>query len=230
MLKITVLFLLLLSSGRLKSQTVQVLKDSVLLESNYYVLEELKFKTVNKHTAAIYGEIQGTFDIFNKPSFDKPEKRIKAKKDTLLELISNNELRQANYGFEHYEIFYDKNQLLNLSIELQSYGSPFEANRYFCFDLNTGKNVGQDFFINQTALLKCVKSRLKKQNEKIKPTLEALQNFKIVMDSKNAITGISFIITDTENYRNSGYEQFKVDFTWKEIQKYIATSFKKRII
>jgi len=229
MLKIATLFLLLLS-GSLKSQTVQILKDSVLFESNYYVLEEVKFNTGNQHTVAIYGEIQNAFDIFNKPSFETPEKRIQAKKDTLLELISNNELRQANYGFEQYNIFYDKNHLLNLSVHLQSYGSPFEATRYYCFDLNTGKNIGSQLFINQTALLKCIKSRLKKQNGKLQPNLKALQDFKITTDSKNKITGISFMVADSENYRNSGYEQFEVVFTWKEIQKYIAPSFKKRII
>ncbi len=229
MLKIATLFLLLLS-GSLKSQTVQILKDSVLFESNYYVLEEVKFNTGNQHTVAIYGEIQNAFDIFNKPSFETPEKRIQAKKDTLLELISNNELRQANYGFEQYKIFYDKNQLLNFSVHLQSYGSPFEATRYYCFDLNTGKNIGSQLFINHTALLKCIKSRLKKQNGKLQPSLKALQDFKITTDSKNKITGISFMVADSENYRNSGYEQFEVVFTWKEIQKYIAPSFKKRII
>lgn len=229
MLKIATLFLLLLS-GSLKSQTVQILKDSVLFESNYYVLEEVKFKAGNQHTVAIYGEIQNAFDIFNKPSFEAPEKRIQAKKDTLLELISNNELRQANYGFEQYNIFYDKNQLLNLSVHLQSYGSPFEATRYYCFDLNTGKNIGSQLFINPTALLKCIKSRLKKQNGKLQPNLKALEDFKITTDSKNKITGISFMVADSENYRNSGYEQFEVVFTWKEIQKYIAPSFKKRMI
>lgn len=228
MLKITILLLLL--SSNVKSQTVQILKDSVLFESNYYVLEEVKFKTNNQHAAHIYSEIQDAFEIFNKPSFNSPEKRIQAKKDTLLALISDNELRQANYGFEDYEIFYDKNQLLNLSVHLQSYGSPFETTRYYCFDLTTGKNIGQEFFVNQTTLLKCIKSRLKKQNAEIQPTLKALQDFKITTDAKNKITGISFMITDTENYRNSGYEQFEVVFTWKEIQKYIAAPFKKRMI
>ncbi|MNX99837.1 hypothetical protein D3C86_1323040 [compost metagenome] len=78
--------------------------------------------------------------------------------------------------------------------------------------------------------MKCIKSRLKKQNEKLQPTLKALQDFKITTDSKNKITGISFMVADSENYRNSGYEQFEVVFTWKEIQKYIAPSFKKRMI
>lgn len=230
MLKITVLFLLFLS-GSLKSQTVQILKDSVLYESNYYVLEEIKFKAdKSKFVDNMYKEIQDAFDIFNKPAFNSPEKRIQVKKDTLLALISNDELRHANYGFEHYEIFYDKNQLLNFSTHLQSYGSPFEATRYFCFDLNTGKNICLDLFTNRTALLKCIKSKLKNQNEKLVPTLKALQDFKIMTNAQNKITGITFIVTDSESYRNSGYEQFEVVFTWKEIQKYIAAPFKKRII
>lgn len=230
MLKIVALFLLFLS-GSLKSQTFEILKDSVLFESNYYVLEEIRFKSDKSNlTDNMYKEIQSSFDIFNKPSFHSPEKRIQAKKDTLLALISSDELRHANYGFEHYEIFYDKNQLLNLSVHLQSYGSPFEATRYYCFDLNNGKNIGLDLFTNRTALLKCIKSKLKNQNEKLVPTLKVLQDFKIMTNTQNKITGITFIVTDSESYRNSGYEQFEVVFTWKEIQKYIAAPFKKRIV
>lgn len=72
------------------------------------------------------------------------EKKLseRIKKETLTKGILGNRLRESNSGFEHYEIYYDKNKIINLSIAIQ----------YYSFDLNNGKRIGLNLFINHQTL------------------------------------------------------------------------------
>mgnify|MGYP003425502607 CR=1 FL=1 len=141
------------------SQNLKILKDSIFIDSNFMRIEELKINSNNEKVKnKIYSITQSAYEIFEKPLLCLPEQRIKAKKDTLSNRVLKDALRETNSGFEHYEIYYDQNNIINISISLQSYGSPWEAIQYYCFDLNNGKRIGSNLFVNQQMLLKKIKS------------------------------------------------------------------------
>ncbi|OXE95449.1 hypothetical protein, partial [Flavobacterium araucananum] len=147
------------------SQNLRILKDSVLVDSSFFIIEELKINSnIEKASNKIYSITQNTYEIFDKPFVGKPEERIKMKKDTISYRILKNTLRESNSGFEHYEIYYDKNNIINISIAIQSYGSPWEAIHYYCFELNNGKRVGINLFVDQQLLLKKIGKKLKYQD------------------------------------------------------------------
>lgn len=213
------------------SQNLRILKDSVFVDSSLFVIEELKINSnIEKVKNKIYTITQNTYEIFEKPFIGKPEQRIKMKKDTISNRILMNTLRESNSGFEHYEIYYDKNNIINISISIQSYGSPWEATKYYCFDLNNGKRVGINLFVDQQIFLKKIKKKLKDQDVNLLVKANDLLNFKIITDKNKNISGIDFSIFDTKNYRNSGYEEFIIHFEWKEIENYISPIFKKRLL
>ena len=55
--------------------------------------------------------------------FIDPEERIEQKNEIYEERNLQKSLLEENTGFEGYEIFYDKNSILNLSIGIQNYGA-----------------------------------------------------------------------------------------------------------
>lgn len=211
-----------------KAQQVSILKDSVQIGEQYYVLEEPQLANQYSNVAMdIYKKVRNK-SIMSSYLSATPAQRLKAKKDILKTLIANGTLREAGYGFEHYELFYDQVGLLNLSVSIQSFGSPFESRQAYCFDLSTGKILGNGLFVNHKGLLKVVGDKLKLQKKGLKLNLETLDQYEIV-HHKGVIDGIKFLITDTVNYRNSGYEIFEVDLNRKEIASYLVPEFKKRL-
>lgn len=220
--------LMLLLLGQAKAQQLIILKDSVKIGEQYYVLEEPKLANQYSNISMeIYKKIRNK-SIMNSYFSATPEQRLKAKKESLMALMLDSRLREAAYGFEHYELFYDRADLLNLSVNIQSYGSPFESQQAYCFDLSTGKIVGKALFINHKGLLKMVSDKLKEQKKGLKLNLDALDQYEIV-SHKGIFEGIKFLITDTVNYRNSGYEVFEVDLNRKEVTSYLAPAFKRRL-
>jgi len=222
--------LMLLLFCQVKAQQISILKDSVQIGEQFYVLEEIKLEGNNSNALMnIYQQIRSPH-ILGSYLSAMPEQRLRAKKDTLEALIANGSLREAGYGFEHYEVLYHKAGLLNLSRNIQSYGSPFESRQAYCFDLPTGKMVGKSLFVNHKALLKTVLEKLNLQKKGIKINLDALDQYEIVSDKRGKLEGIKFWITDTENYRNSGYEMFEVYLNEKEINPFLAPMFKQRLL
>lgn len=224
------ILLFVLFSVSATSQNLKILKDSVFVDSSFFVIEELKINLNNEKVKnKIYTVTQKTYEIFDKPFVGNPTIRIKMKKDTISDRILKNTLRESNSGFEHYEIYYDQNDIINISIAIQSYGSPWEAIQYYCFDLINGETIGINLFVNQHMLLKKIKNKIKEQDVNLSIKLNDLLNFKINTDRNKNSSGIDFSIFDTENYRNSGYEEFIVHFEWNEIEKFISPVFKKRL-
>lgn len=221
-----VLMLLLLDQA--KAQQLMILKDSVQIGEQYYVLEEPKLANQYSNVSMDFYKKVRNKSIMGSYFSATPAQRLKAKRDTLKALVASGTLREAGYGFEHYELFYDQAGLLNLSISIQSFGSPFESRQAYCFDLSTGKIVGKGLFVNHKGLLKIVDDKLKLQKKGLKVKLEALDQYEIV-NHKGTIEGIKFLITDTLNYRNSGYEIFEVDLNRNEIASYLAPELKKRL-
>ncbi|MBE4949720.1 hypothetical protein [Chryseobacterium culicis] len=220
---ISFIFLFSLSSY---AQNVSVLKDSVCISKKCFELQELKIGT---KSTAIYKRIQKSYDLFNGIFFDSPEKRLNAKKDTLKNLISTNSLRDNQYGFEKYKIFLNKNGLLNISVHIQSYGSPWEATVYYLFDEMNDTEVGDNLFINKKMLLQLCRKKLK-TDKSISFPIKNLSQYKINTNSEGKITGIDFIFNDEKNRTNSGYPEYSVSFRWKDVEKFIALQYKKRLI
>ena len=110
-----------------------------------------------------------------------------------------------------------------MSIQLQSFDSPFETYNFLTYDLTTRKKIDQSYFKNKERLKKEIQLKVEKENNEIKVADQDLSSFILKADTKNKITGMVFVISDTENYRNSGYA-IEVDFTWKEIKKYSSSS------
>lgn len=228
-IKRIILLMIIFLSVSGNGQSLKILKDSIFIENSYFELQELKITSKNKEANnKIYKIIQNTYPIFDKPFFGSPEQRIKVKKDTISKYVLENSLQESNVGFEDYKIYYDENNIINISIGIQSYGSPWEGIKYYCFDLNTGKRIGLDLFLNKEKLLKQIRSKLNNQGTKMLVKKSDLLNFRIIVDKNKHIDGIDFSIFDTGNYRNSGYEEFIVHFDWSEIKEYISSIYKKR--
>lgn len=208
------------------AQNVSVLKDSVCISKECFELQELKIGTKN---TGIYKKIQQSYDLFNGTFFDSPEKRLNAKKDTLKNLISTNSLRDNQFGFENYNIYLNKNELLNVSVHIQSYGSPWEATVYYFFDEMNDTEVGENLFINKKMLLQVCRKKLK-TDKNISFPINNLNQYKIKTNIAGNITGIDFIFYDEKNRTNSGYPESSVSFTRKEIEKFIAPQYRKRLI
>jgi hypothetical protein len=220
-----ILFIFLLSLSSY-AQNVSILKDSVCISQECFELQELKIQTKNP---GIYTKIQKNYDLFNGTFFDSPEKRLNAKKDTLKNLISTNSLRDYQFGFEKYKIFLNKNGLFNISLHIQSYGSPWEDTVYYFFDEMNDTEVREKLFINKKILLQICRKKIK-ENDHIFFLIKNLNQYKIDANTAGKITGINLIFHDEKNRTNSGYPEYSVYFTWKEIEKFVAPQYRKRLM
>ena len=219
-------FLFLLFTISSQSQNIIILKDSVLVDSKYFILEDLKINIQDEIIQNnIYKITQNSFNLFDLPFPILPEERVKMKKDTITKYVLEDQLKESNAGFEHFEIYFNRDNFLNMSISIQSYGSAWESIQYYCFDLTNGSNLGEKLFINQKKLLKKIKKNLKQQDLNIAKV--DLNNYKIISDENNFFTGIDFIFFDTENYKNGGYEEYITHFNLNEIKKFISPSYCK---
>lgn len=78
--------------------------------------------------------------------------------------------------------------------------------------------------------MKKCRNKLNDQNINVLVKKNDLSNFKIITDKNKCISGIEFSIFDTENYRNSGYQEFIVPFDWNEIKEHISPTYKNRFL
>lgn len=157
--------------------------------------------------------------------FENPNERLKAKKNNLISLITKDILQESQYGFESYHLLYNNNGILNLSVKLQYYGSPWEDTKYLCFDTNADKEIGKALFVNQSKLLQIINKKLRSEESK-SFIFKDLSTYKINANNKGKITSISFVFFDLNDRMNSGYPQYLVSFDWDEIQKYISPKYK----
>lgn len=223
------ILLMLALSRHAGAQSAAILKDSVAIGPDYYVLEELSLDVKNANASEIYKRIRSSSGIMESTIFLSPEQRLRAKKDTLQVLVTDGTLREAGYGFEHYQVLYDKEELLNLSVLVQSYGSAFQTRQYYCFDLAADKEIAGTLFIDHNGLLKAISDRLANQQAGISAGPGDLGKYRLIAGSDGLIEGIRFFVEDTLNYRNGGYQMHETYFEMKEIAPYIAPAYRKRI-
>jgi len=227
MVKILInLVIIFLFSGSTFAQKVFVLKSSVCIYDEYYELQEIKMQAKN---VDLYKQLQKSFDIFNGALFISAEKRLQAKKDTLNSLILKNSLRESQFGFEHYKILYNRKELLNLSVSVQSYGSPWEVNNYYLFDMAKNMEIGDGLFTGKKVLLKLLSQKLIDQEGK-SFLISNLSQYIINIDDNGKVTGLTFIVQEERNRTNSGYPEYTVEFKWKEIEKFFIPQYKKSLM
>lgn len=214
--------------NQINAQSLEILTDSVYVDSMYFKIYELKIHSNSKHVFDIYKIIQSSFVIAQTPFIGLPEERLKAKVDTMKYYFKTYELNQIRYNFEDYDIFLEKNDILNFSINELTYRSPWEGWRFYLLDLADGNKIQSNLFINpKTVLKKCI-VKLKKDGFDLSITLKDLINFQFIVNEYRKITGLDIIFFDSSD-TNHGYEYINVHFSWKEIEKCINPSYKKRL-
>lgn len=171
--------------------------------------------------------MQNTFPVLDGLLFEDPEKRLNAKKDTLRKLIANEALKESQFGFERYTIICSKNNLTNISIGIQSYGSSWEDEKYYLFDTENSVNIGSRLFINSKKLLDFCYKKLKVQDDVICSSTDLSQYF-FEIDTSGNVSGITFVFNVDQNFLSSGNRKCKISFSWKEIKKFIAPKYKIR--
>jgi len=223
---IAAILLMLSLSRHAYAQSAAILKDSAAIGPEYYVLEELRLDPKYEGAKQIYKRIRSGSGIMESAISLPPEQRLRIKKDTLLALTAEGTLREAGYGFEHYRIHFDRYGLLNLSVDIQSHGSPFESSRSWCFDISSGKETGRGLFIRHKKLLKAITKKLQGQYATLKAELNDLDSFEII-PSGTLIEGVRFLVVDRHNYKSSGYETAEAYFSLKEIYAYLAPKYRE---
>ncbi len=221
------LLTLLLFVNLINGQKSEILTDSVFADNMYFKICELKIHSKSKHLLDIYKIIQGSFDVGDKPLIGLPEERLKAKTDTLRYYFKTYELNQINYSFEDYEIFLEKNDIINFSINETSYHSPWEAWKFYLLDLATGKKIQSNLFINPNSVIRMCRAKLKKDGYNLRIGIKDLINFQSIV-KENKIIGLNIIFLDP-TYTNHGYDYINVHFDWKELEKFISPNFKNRL-
>lgn len=226
--KAVIVILLFLFFNQINAQKLEILNDSVLVDSSYFKICELKINSKSKHVFDLYKIIQTPSKVFQTPYIGMQEERLKAKIDTLKYYLQNKELDGIGYSFEDYEIYFEKNNLVNFSIHETTYRSPWEGWRFFLMDLTSGKRIESNLFINPKNILKICKSKLKRDGFNWRITVKDLKNFQFIKSKNNTVIGLDIIFFD-DTYTNHGYEWTSVHFSWKEIGKYISPLIKNRL-
>ncbi|WP_262152355.1 hypothetical protein [Chryseobacterium foetidum] len=161
--------------------------------------------------------MQNTFPVLDGLLFEDPEKRLNAKKDTLRKLIANEALKESQFGFERYTIICSKNNLTNISIGIQSYGSSWEDEKYYLFDTENSVNIGSRLFINSKKLLNFCYKKLKVQDDVICSSTDLSQYF-FEIDTSGNVSGITFVFNVDQNFLVQAIVNVKFHFPGKRLK------------
>ncbi|RRJ88929.1 hypothetical protein EG240_03780 [Paenimyroides tangerinum] len=217
-----ILCIIILVDQKISAQNITILKDSVHISNQYYVLEEMNLSIKNKN---IYKILQQKYNLFDGNYFKDPINRLTAKKEKLINL--SEDLNRHQYGFESYEILYIDSKYLALSISIQVFGSPWEDSEYYFFDLEKDTNIGNSLFKNRKKLLlECNKKLINQENIRLNLETSDLSNYILVFDSNRKFNEIIFVFKDLNNYSVSGNQKYEVSFTRIEIENFIASKYR----
>lgn len=200
------------------SQKVEIIKDTVCLSGECFELQELKITK-----PIIYSKIQTTFDLFdNNEIFADYKERLNYKKKVFKDCKSLDELR--GYGFEHYEIYFNSNNLLYISITVTSYRYPNENSCYLLFDLKKDEEVGIKLLKNKKKLIKvCLKKIKEKGYSEFLVDYNTLSQYRIDIDENGEISDIIFFSDNLENHNDPNY----IDLYFSEVKPFIKSKYLK---
>lgn len=202
------------------SQKVEIIKDTVCQSGECFVLQELKI-TKSK----IYNKIQTTHNLFdNNEIFTDWKDRLNYKKKVFKDCKSFDELREIQYGFEDYEIYFNSNNLLYISTTVTAYGYPNEYTYYLLLDLKKDEEVGIKLLKNKKKLFKvCLKKIKEKGYTEFRFDYNNLFQYRIDIDKNGEISNIYFLFDNPENDKDPNY----IDFSFIEIKPFIKSKYLK---
>lgn len=202
------------------SQKVEIIKDTVCFSSECFEIQELEI-----HKPLIYNKIQKTYNLFdNNEVFTDYKMRLNHKKKNIKDCKSIDDLREIQYGFEDYEIYFNKNNLLNISIALQVYGSSYEDIKFYTFDIKKDKELGIKLFKNKKELFnKCLKKLTEINSTEIPVKYNSLSEYKIITEKKRDISNLVFVFVNPAN-RSESYE---IVFSFSEIKPFLNSKYLK---
>lgn len=211
----------------LYGQDMKIIKENIKIENNNFELQELQFCKENKK---IYKDIQSVYNIFGGKFFATSTERLKAKRDLIDQSIKNNDLQESQIAFEKYDIFFNRNNIVNLSIGLQVYRSSWEETKYYCFDLKDNRSIGKSLFANSKKVVQLCNKRLKEEeNLDYIFTTDDLANYQLKINSSGRLSEIVFIFSDFNERENSGYPKYYISFNINEIKKYLSPKYSTRL-
>ena len=159
---------ILCSSLSLYSQSVKIIKDSVCIDGKYYELQEL---TITQ--PQIYRAIQEVYYVFDS-NFTNYKDRLNYKKKLILDCNGIWEcLREKDYVLEYYDINYQKNDILNVTLRTENFANTFIGIELFTFDLKEGKNLREEVFINKDKLLEIYREKIEEDYDDVKKDNDA---------------------------------------------------------
>ena len=163
---------ILFSSLSLYSQQVEIIKDSVCIDGVWRELQELTFTHPQ-----IYCAIQEDYNDFDTIFTDYKE-RLNYKKKLILDCNGIWEcLREKDYVLEYYDINYQKNDILNVTLRTENFANTFIGIELFTFDLKEGKNLREEVFINKDKLLEIYREKIEEDYDDVKKDNDAYDEF-----------------------------------------------------
>lgn len=202
------------------SQKVEIVKASVCLDNECFELQELKITK-----PLIYNKIQTTYNLFETNEiFTDWKDRLNHKKKVFKDCKSFDDLREIQYGFEKYQIYFNKNNLLNISIELQVSGSPYETIKFLTFDLRKDKDLGIKLFKNKKKLFnKYLKNITDDEGLNLEAEYNYLSQYEIITTQKGDQLSFMFLYVKPDNWK----ENYHVVLTTNEIKPFLKSKYLK---
>lgn len=227
---------ILFSSLSLYSQSVKIIKDSVCIDGKYYELQEL---TITQ--PQIYRAIQEVYYVFDS-NFTNYKDRLNYKKKLILDCNGIWEcLREKDYVLEYYDINYQKNDILNVTLHTENFVNTFIGIYLFTFDLIEDKNLREDVFINKDKLLEIYREKIEEDYKDVKKDNDAyadddnffsddediapvhLSQYEIETDSLGKIVTFRFFHPFHWNMR------LFAEFSFEEIKPFLKPEFLRRL-
>lgn len=227
---------ILFSSLSLYSQSVKIIKDSVCIDGKYYELQEL---TITQ--PQIYRAIQEVYYVFDS-NFTNYKDRLNYKKKLILDCNGIWEcLREKDYVLEYYDINYQKNDILNVTLRTENFANTFIGIELFTFDLKEGKNLREEVFINKDKLLEIYREKIEEDYDDVKKDNDAydddddffsygedidpvhLSQYEIETDSLGKIVTFRFFHPFHWNMR------LFAEFSFEEIKPFLKPEFLRRL-
>lgn len=221
---------ILCSSLSLYSQSVEILKDSIYIDGEYYELQELAITQPVCYSAI--QEYLYKYKVVDR-IFTNYKERLNYKKKLILDCGNSLEcLRDKGCPLEYYFIIYEKNGILNLDMAADYlYVGSTTVNLFnFTFDLKEDKNLGEDVFINKDKLLRIYQKKLKVVFREMEEEFDDndveridLSQYDIVTDTAGNILRFVFIY----HFFKSIY--WDVSFSFEEIKPFLNPEFLRRL-
>ena len=224
------------SSMSLFSQPVKIIKDSVCIDGKCYELQEL---TITQ--PQIYRAIQEVYYVFDS-NFTNYKDRLNYKKKLILDCNGIWEcLREKDYVLEYYDINYQKNDILNVTLRTENFANTFIGIELFTFDLKEGKNLREEVFINKDKLLEIYRKKIEEDYDDVKKDNDAydddddffsygediapvhLSQYEIETDSLGKIVTFRFFHPFHWNMR------LFAEFSFEEIKPFLKPEFLRRL-